>query len=190
MVLILGIAGELLSAVRTSQLSGQIIANIEERAAHAEQKAGEANDRASAYEKEAAQLRKDADTERLARVKIEERIAWRRVDPTRYKYFVNELTPFPGSVVSLNPLGNGDPETDTFTEDIAKLFHDSHWQVLKATGSIRIPAPRGLICRVDESSKAGKALVKVLKQFPGAVIVPTSLHGMVAAITVGLRPTP
>src|SRR5437016_3056334 len=46
MVLILGIGGELLSAVRTSQLSGQIIANIEERAADADQKAGEANEHA------------------------------------------------------------------------------------------------------------------------------------------------
>lgn len=39
-ILIVGIAGELLSAARTSQLSGQIIANIEERAAHADQEAG------------------------------------------------------------------------------------------------------------------------------------------------------
>jgi hypothetical protein len=60
-VLILGIAGELLSTVRTSQLSGQLIANIEERTATAEQKAGDANDRASANEREAAQLRKDAE---------------------------------------------------------------------------------------------------------------------------------
>jgi hypothetical protein len=35
MILILGIAGELLSAVRTSQLSGQLIANIEERTTEA-----------------------------------------------------------------------------------------------------------------------------------------------------------
>jgi hypothetical protein len=62
-VLILGIAGELLSAVRTSQLSGQIIANIEERAADAEQKAGEAN-------KEAARLTRVAEDERVARVQI------------------------------------------------------------------------------------------------------------------------
>lgn len=59
MILILGIAGELLSAARTSQLSGRIIANIEERAANADQKAGEANDRASANERETAQLRHD-----------------------------------------------------------------------------------------------------------------------------------
>jgi hypothetical protein len=78
-VLIVGIAGELLSAVRTSNLSGVLIANIEERAGKAEQKAGEANDRASANEKDAAQLRRDAESERLARVQIEGKVEWRRL---------------------------------------------------------------------------------------------------------------
>src|ERR1019366_781658 len=40
----LGIAGELLGAVRTSQLSGQLIANIEERAGKAERRAAEADE--------------------------------------------------------------------------------------------------------------------------------------------------
>ena len=57
-VLIFGIAGELLGTVRTSQLSGQIIANIEERS--------------SVNAKEAAQLRKDADA-------LEAQIAPRRL---------------------------------------------------------------------------------------------------------------
>jgi len=80
-ILIFGIAGELLSAVRTSNLSGELIANIEERAAKAEQKAGEANDRAAANEKEAAQLRKYAEDERLRRTELEATLAWRRLTP-------------------------------------------------------------------------------------------------------------
>ncbi len=74
-VLILGIAGELLSASRTSQLSGQIIADIEERASHADQKAGDANVRASKNEKEAAQLYKQAEDERLERIKLQAAVA-------------------------------------------------------------------------------------------------------------------
>jgi hypothetical protein len=54
MILIFGIGGELLSAVRSSNLSAELIANIEERSADAEQKAGEAN-------KEAARLQKEAE---------------------------------------------------------------------------------------------------------------------------------
>ena len=78
-VLIFGIAGELLSAVRTSNLTGQLIANIEERAANAEYKGGEANDRASQNEREATQLRVDlenskADTKTAqTRLEVEQR---------------------------------------------------------------------------------------------------------------------
>ena len=54
MILIFGIGGELLSAVRSSNSSAELIANIEERSADAEQKAGEAN-------KEAARLQKEAE---------------------------------------------------------------------------------------------------------------------------------
>jgi hypothetical protein len=158
--------------------------------AEAKQKAGEAILKAAALEKETAVLKKAAEDERLARVKIEERIAWRRVPPMLHGDFVNKLTPFAGSAVALNPLGNGDPETDTFAGDIAKLMHDSHWRTQISTGNIAIPAPQGLICRVDESSPAGKALVEVLGKLPGAVIIPTSLNGIVAAITIGLRPPP
>jgi hypothetical protein len=152
--------------------------------------AAEANARAAGLEREAAELRKDAEGERLARVKIEERLAWRRVPPMLYKGFVSELAPFAGSAIAINPLGSGDPETETFAGDIEKLLHDSHWHVQIATGNTAYPAPRGLICRVDTSSSAGKALVGVLNKLPGAVIVPTSLNGAVAAITVGLRPPP
>lgn len=56
-ILIVGIAGELLSGVRTSQISGQLIANIEERAAQAEHEAEAANERASQIEQENIKLR-------------------------------------------------------------------------------------------------------------------------------------
>src|SRR5216684_385128 len=56
-ILILGIAGELLSGVRTSQISGQLIANIEGRTAKAEHEAEAANERASQIEQENIKLR-------------------------------------------------------------------------------------------------------------------------------------
>jgi hypothetical protein len=96
MILILGIAGELLSAVRTSQLSGQIIANIEERAANAEQKAGEANDRATANEKEAAQLRKDAEKERTDRQEAETALSPRTLSLEQQRGIVQYLKMFSG----------------------------------------------------------------------------------------------
>jgi hypothetical protein len=95
-VLIFGIAGELLSAVRTSQLSGQLISNIEERAGDAEQKAGEANERASLDEKEAAQLRLEAEQEKLARLGLEKYVAARTVDGKQTTLLIERLTPLKG----------------------------------------------------------------------------------------------
>ena len=159
------------------------LAKQQERAAKAE--GGIANAQA-----EAAKANKAAEDERLARIKIEDRLAWRRVDPGRYLSFIEELKPFKGSVVFLNPLGNGDPETDTFTEDIAKLLRDSSWEVRIGKGNTGIPAPRGLICRVDESTPAGMALAKVLGTLPTPTIIPTHLNLEVATITIGLKPPP
>lgn len=156
------------------------------------ERAAQANERAARLEKEAAALKESAEAERLARVKIEERIAWRRVGPTLYKRFLKELTPFAGSIINLNPLGNGDPETGIFTEDIAKLMRAAHWEVQIATGNVQIPVPVGLICRVDDQTPAGRALIVFLRTFPDVVILPPTQgsRGVVADITVGVRPPP
>src|SRR5712691_1694710 len=143
MVLILGIAGELLSAARTSQLSGQIIANIEERAASADQKASEADDRASRNEKEAAQLRKEAETERLARVKIEARVAWRRLTQQQKAEIGNSLKRFSNHGISFWSNA-GDVEASWFTADIA--------EAAKKAGTLRVYAPAQYIQAMEGGS--------------------------------------
>jgi hypothetical protein len=88
-VLILGIAGELLSTVRTSQLSGQLIANIEERAAKAEQKAGEAEQQASANDKEAQQLKAE-------NLRLEAIVSPRSLSPDQQRQIIESLRRFSG----------------------------------------------------------------------------------------------
>ncbi|HXM21064.1 MAG TPA: hypothetical protein VN948_07360 [Terriglobales bacterium] len=134
-VLILGIAGELLSAVRTSQLSGQIIANIEERAGKAKQKAGEADERASANNKEAEQLRKDAEGERLARVKIEEGVAWRRLNDDQRKEFASSLRRFSGQLADCGYLMS-DMEAFSFSSDIAIALRAAGWRAVPPSASM------------------------------------------------------
>ncbi len=84
-LVIAGIAGELLATVRASQLSGLVIANVEAQAGDAKRSAesaanaadradtsaGIAKDRAEQIGKEADLLRKEAEHERLARVQLE-----------------------------------------------------------------------------------------------------------------------
>jgi hypothetical protein len=125
-ILILGIGGELLSAVRTSNLSGELIANIEERAADAEQKAGEANDRASANEKEAARLTKLAEDEHLARVKIEARVAWRHLTDKQKAEIGTKLGDFSNQEGASLWYLTGDTEAVMFAIDIAEALKRAH----------------------------------------------------------------
>jgi hypothetical protein len=149
MILILGIAGELLSAVHTSQLSGYVIADAEQKAAEAERQGGiarddasHANERASANEKESEQLKKDAaslqkeaEDERLARVEIEEALAARRLGPKENALLQERLSQFAGEGVGIVYFG-GDAEGFTFAWDLAKVLHDAKWVV---------PTPGGII---------------------------------------------
>jgi type IV pilus biogenesis protein CpaD/CtpE len=118
-VLIVGIAGELLGTVRTSQLSGQITANIEERAADAEQKAGEAN-------KEAARLTKVAEDERVARVQIEEALAPRRLTTEQRTAISSKLSRFSQQpVVAIsNPF---DVESSVLAAEILSTLKLAKW---------------------------------------------------------------
>lgn len=152
-VLILGIAGELLGTVRTSQLSGQIIANIEERAGEADQRAGEANDRASGNEKEAAQLRKDAEgfkldiakanrtaeSERLARVKLQEGLQPRRLTGVQKEKLTSLLSDHP-EPIAIMWAADGTEGPD-FANDIGDALNKAGW---KTTFAARFTFEHGI----------------------------------------------
>jgi hypothetical protein len=120
-VLILGIARELLGAVRTSQLSGRLIANIEERAGKAVQRAGEADERASLDEKEAAQLRELAEKEHLARIKLEKYAAWRTILDKQEALIVDRIAPLKGHTLNMFVFTD-DHETAAFAERLGTML--------------------------------------------------------------------
>lgn len=123
-------------------------------------------------------------------LKLQERLAWRRISLKQHDEYVASLKLYPGSFVRVNAVGNGDPEAETFAEDIGSVLRDAQWRVVVDRTNVMIPAPLGSNCRVDDRSAAGKALAKVLKGLPGAVITPIPLTGEIALIIVGLRPPP
>lgn len=129
-VLILGIAGELLSTVRTSQLSGQLIANIEDRAGRAERNAGEANERASVNEREAAQLRLQVEQEKTARAKLEKYAAWRTISDEQADIIVKRLAPLKGRTITMF-VYTTDPETSGFANRLAAVLN----RVMKVGGA-------------------------------------------------------
>ena len=205
LVVILGIGAETIFEALTSNSETAVRNHDEQKVVEATTKAGEARDSAKAAVGFAndAQMKEEGVSRRADRLdgrmgvastkldKLEGRLAWRRIDPHRFKKFVDTLSPFAGSSAFVDIEGNGDEEVRTFGEDILKLLSDAHWKTSVSRSNIRMPPIKGLTCRVNIDSDAGKALAGVLETFPGASMAPVHARGgAVAAITVGIRSPP
>jgi len=142
LVILAGLAIELLGLVRTSQLSEITIARLNDEAGSARREAGRANERAgkaieraaraderaSENEKEAAALRKTAEDERLARIRIEERVAWRRLTKQQQIEIGSRLRRFSGQIASMW-YNMGDKEAETLALEIASALYGAKWTV-------------------------------------------------------------
>lgn len=137
-------------------------------------------------EKDAADAKARAATAERSLLELQQRLAHRRISKADQDKLVALLSPYPGSVVRLTKLG--DSEAGQFADDLIAVFHSAKWSVqLSTIGTLS--APRyGLVCMVDESSSAGKALAKAISSLPDASVTPTKLNGLVANVLVGLKP--
>jgi len=160
-----------------------------ERAAKAEESLGNAKKDAAIALERAADANRIAESERLARVKIEDRLAWRRISPEQDRKLVAALTPYAGSAIIIEAI-NGDIEAETFAKDIVGVLQKAHWKVELHIAGIRIPAPYGLRCRINPESPTAKTLAEALKLLPGSTSEPAAIPGYAAILTVGLKPPP
>jgi hypothetical protein len=159
LLLIVALSSELICLVRTNQLAEIVIGSLNEQAeeagneaaiAHQEastaaESASQADERASENEKEAARLRKLAEDERLARIKIEERVAWRRLTRAQQAEIGTRLAAFSGEVALIQYDG-GDMEEYAFGLDIASAMHLGKWRVAEPLEMIMMregPVPFG-----------------------------------------------
>ena len=121
-----GVAGEGYWEVRVTHDDQAITSFDEQRLGDAEKSASDAIERASTNEKEAAQLRKDAEAEHLARVKIEESVAWRHLTDKQKKEIGEKLRPLTiGENASVWYVA-GDPESEFFASDLAEALRMAH----------------------------------------------------------------
>jgi hypothetical protein len=185
LLVVSGVAGEYIAEAMVSNADGNLqtfndimltgarreTALAFERAADAERNAGEANSRASANEKEAAQLRKEAEGERLARVRLQEDIAPRRLVSADREKLAAKLT---GSnkVFADIEYGAGDTEAYAFGVDLGKALQLVHWRSSEPHNYIEFtraqlafggwpPLTTGVVietCPNDTSRKAGSEL--------------------------------
>ena len=112
------------------------IAEAHRDAEIAKQGAAEANERASANEQEASRLRskaaeleKQVEDERTARVKIEDRVAWRTINDEQRKDMVSRLSRFAPQLAECSFLSS-DMEAFSFSADIADSLRAARWKVI------------------------------------------------------------
>jgi hypothetical protein len=130
LILILGLAGDLIS-VGLAQIEA---AALNQQAAEAKRVAGEAIERSSANEKEAAGLQqkaaslaKQAEDERRALIELEASVAWRRLSKSEKEKLASKLGIFTGTVAVRYRMF--DPESGRFAADIACALRAAKWKV-------------------------------------------------------------
>lgn len=127
--IIVGLLGELKASSRIEDLSASIQECSDAKVREAMLEASEANERASKNEKEAAQLNKAAEDERLARIQLQERVAWRTISPTDIARIGSKLRVHRGIRIAVSTLA-GNEEAVSFAEDVGAIFTTARWSFL------------------------------------------------------------
>jgi hypothetical protein len=184
----IGVVGEFLGDFIASPIIKRRDAAQQAEIARLNKEAGDARKAAGDAMERAASLEQQAEQERLARVKIEERLALRRIGAKEHDALVSALRPYAGASVGVFKLR--DIEAEPFAMDIIRVLTDSGWQLdVRGLGGT-LPPIIGLQITVNDALPAGKALAAAFKSLPSAHIESKSDLPMAAYISVGLKPPP
>lgn len=165
LVLIVGLAGELIGLGRTSAISDQLTAFLETRITEAERQAAEANLK--------------AEEERHARMKIEERLAPRHLTEEQQKTIADKLRSFIGQKLNVM-FSNDTPEVANIAREILFIFKEVEWQCGMMVGHDIARSVSGILVEVlpgaDAAGKAAaQALASALRSEKLSVIGPIPL---------------
>lgn len=200
LLVIAGIAGELLGTVKTSQISGTIIANIEEEAGNAKTSADESADAAKRANTsaEAAELDAAQAEEYALLLGPRENLLVKE----RRRRLVSSLEPFTGQkievrrstfVVSINGIPTGSEqiaeERDGLAKSLISILKNAGWKspdTLLSSG-LHQQGISVLILRGSSSKTidAAKALVRALGEVPLVVKEPESVSDDLAKRSEG-----
>ena len=177
-----GVVGEFL----VDRISGPIIKRRDDtqkaEIARLNKEAGEARKSAGEAMERAAHLEKQAEDERIARLKIEERISPRQINPKHLPSIVAKLAAFKGHRADIGAV----PETfegASLARQIQVILADSHWSAdimqAEAAGPLGGIA-RGVMVRYTSDPRslaAARALVEVLEAEQIAAFIVPGLPG-------------
>ena len=134
-LVVLGVAGEGFAEAYVSRADSTLqtfndilLGNTIREAGLALERAAEANQQSERLRGETEQARNDVEKERLARLKIEEAVAWRRLSKTQKDEVGTRLKLFAGQLAVFTYNIN-DIEASTFGLDIASALQSGHWTV-------------------------------------------------------------
>lgn len=121
----------------------------------------QANDRAAMAVQRAAEANRIAEAERLARAKIEEKLAPRSITASQMKGLSERLKPYAGTSVDILQVGES-PEITHFRSLIEAPLHSAGWHFISST-AVGSGALVGLsVGVVDDSDDAGKNAARLL----------------------------
>ena len=133
LLIVVGVTGEFVADSFVSKADGivqifdeSLIADALRQTELAKIRAGGAYERAAQTEKEAAQLRKDAETEHLARIKIEAAVGWRSLDENQKRGIGEALVGFRSKAGASMWYNSSSTEAEMFAEDIAEALRFGH----------------------------------------------------------------
>jgi hypothetical protein len=148
----------------------------------------------SKVEQEAARFNEVAERERLARVKVEEQLAWRTLSPVQKETLVAAMRPFPGTRVHITCIV-GDAEGGAYAEDFDEIVRRAGWKTTEVSPSgmlVQGSAPHGLILEYRDLKGAAETLLAALTEIgikPSAV-GPTEQKGYDIVLEIGVKPRP
>ncbi len=184
----IGVSGEFLGNWIAGPIRKRLDAVKETEIARLNKEAGEARKAAGKAIERAAIAEENTEKEKFARLKLEERFAWRRISSKDHDALVAALESHAGATVEVTKLG--DMEAGVFADDLIKTLRDSGWLVTVNFAGMMAPPPYGLQCSINENLPAGKLLSVAFKSLPTAAIAPDPNLPVVARILVGLKPPP
>jgi hypothetical protein len=205
LLVVFGIAGELVFETRTF-----IVEDAESTAANIEigqlkVRARELEQQNLILQEQAGANEKEAEDERLASIKIEESLMWRRLDKKIIESVASKLERFRDSSASVW-YDAGDTESHGFAWDIAEALNSAKWNVLAPAGrlavaqmgipfgSASVAAETGVDIRStngNASKEAAQALVRELNALGfDATLGTTTEPGVLNIVWVNVKTKP
>jgi hypothetical protein len=173
-----GVAGEFAIHIRAGKVESDMRDVTFALVAITDAKAEGANERASQNQKEAEGLRKDAEAEHSARVKVEARVSWRHLTGQQKAEIGARLGDFSNKERASFWYRAGDTEAAMFASDLAESLKVAHIVVQPPAGMVRMresgrfgdpikPIETGVILQSTKDERSSSLADAIIKELNG-----------------------